>query len=83
MGDETRPRLAALDGQRRHLGLDLRIAALAGKARLDMTHDTKRGRDVVENLADALACADEVGTATDRACAICLIRHVMAWQMIG
>lgn len=35
MGDEARSRLAALDGQRRHLGLDLRIAALAGEARLE------------------------------------------------
>ena len=60
MGDQTGPRLAAFDGQRRHLGLDLRIAAFAGEARLDMAHDTKRGRDIVENLADALACADEV-----------------------
>lgn len=41
MGNETGPRLAAFDGQRRHLGLDLRIAALAGEAGLDMTHDTE------------------------------------------
>lgn len=60
MGDETRPRLAAFDGQRRHLGPDLSIAALAGEARLDMTHDAQRGRDVVENFADGLARADEV-----------------------
>ncbi len=33
----------------------LRIAALAGEARLDMAHHVERGRDGVENLADGLA----------------------------
>jgi len=39
----------------------------AGKAGLDMMHDTEGRMNIVQHLADGLAAANEVGATTDRA----------------
>jgi hypothetical protein len=67
MGDQPRPRAAALDGQRRHRPLHDRFAGPAAQLRPDMLDDLEAGGHILEHLALVLPHPAEHRAAAARA----------------